>query len=121
MELSVHFDDLSALPDDELYALEGRRSLEPADWRRVDDELRRRRHLRVNGPGLADVVEGSTMPPTPTLSDLERVASSLAVKLASTEREVRRLRWWVLLTPVLWVLLAAGSIVAAQTFGGLRP
>ena len=116
----MHFDDLSALPDDELYALEGRRSLEPADWRRVDDELRRRRHLRVNG--LADVAEGSSMPPTPTLSDLERVASSLAVKLASTEREVRRLRWWVVLTPVLWVLLAAGSIVAAQTFGGgLRP
>ena len=120
MELAVHLDDLSALPDDELYVLEGRRSLDPADWRRVDDELRRRRHLRVHA--LADVADTSSAQPTPTLSDLERVASSLAVKLASTEREVRRLRWWVVLTPVLWVLLAAGSIVAAQTFGaGPKP
>ena len=126
MEPPVHLDDLSALPDDDLYALEGRRSLDPAEWRRVDDELRRRRQLRVMG-GYADLVPetrgyadmaGEPRPvPTPTLGDLERVAASLATRLESTERSVRRLRWWVLLTPVLWALVAAGSVIAAQTLG----
>lgn len=112
----MHLDDLSALPDDDLYALEGRRTLEPAEWRRVDDELRRRRHLRVTG-GFADMPGQPPVQPSPTLGDLERVAASLATRLESTERAVRRLKWWVLLTPVLWALVAAGSAIAVRTVG----
>ena len=106
----MHFDDLSALPDEDLYALEGTRSLEPADWRRVDDELRRRRRSRV--PGLADLPDGPPPQTMPSLGDLERVAASLADRLEATQRDVRRLRWWMVLAPVLWGAVAAAGVYA---------
>lgn len=46
-------DDLSWMPDDELYALEQRRTLAPEDLGRIDAELRRRRQGRR--AALADV------------------------------------------------------------------
>ena len=113
----MHLDDLSALPDEDLYDLEGRRSLEPAEWRRVDDELRRRRRSRIpgytGGVGLADMPEGTSVPQL-TLGDLERVQTTLLSRLATSEQQVRRLKWWVVLTPVMWALAAAAGIYAAR-------
>ena len=105
-------DDLRALADEDLCALEGHRSLEPSDWRRIDDELRRRRRSRVSG--LADLPGGPPAETMPTLGDLERVASELAARLAATDRAVHRLRWWVLLTPVLWALVAGATLLAMR-------
>jgi hypothetical protein len=107
-------DDLRALADEDLCALEGHRSLEPSDWRRIDDELRRRRRSRVTG--LADLPGGPPAETMPTLGDLERVASELTARLAATEREVRRLRWWVLFSPVIWALVAGASLLATRSF-----
>ena len=111
----MHFDDLSTLRDEDLCELEGRRTLEPADWRRIDDELRRRRRSRV--PGLADLPGGPPPLAMPSLGDLERVTEALMFRLGATEREVRRLRWWVVLTPVVWVALAAATVLVAQALG----
>jgi hypothetical protein len=115
----VHLDDLSALPDEDLYDLEGRRSLEPAEWRRVDDELRRRRRSRIPGYGtsigLADMPETTPVPQI-TLGDLERVQSTILSRLTATEQRVRRLKWWVVLTPVMWALAAAAGVYAARVF-----
>lgn len=111
----MQMDDLSTLPDDELCALEGSRFLEPADWRRIDDELRRRRRSRV--PGLADLPEGPPHGTMATLGDLERVTDALAAQLVETQRTVRRLRWWVVLAPVLWGAAAAVATLAARAAG----
>ena len=114
----MQFDDLSTLPDEELCALEGRRSLEPADWRRIDEELRRRRQSRV--PGLADLPGGPPPATTLTLGDLERVADALTARLARTERQVRHLRWWLVFAPLLWAAIGIAGVLALSSAGLTR-
>jgi hypothetical protein len=108
----MQLDDLSALPDDDLCALEGHRSLEPSDWRRIDDELRRRRRSRV--PGLADLPDGPPAGTMPTLGDLERVTAALALQLAETQHTVRRLRWWIVIAPLIWSALVAAAVLVTR-------
>src|SRR5437867_13214876 len=103
-------DDLRALADEDLCALEGHRSLEPSDWPRIDDELRRRRRSRVSGP--ADLPGGPPAETMPTPGDLQRVASELAAPLGATDRAVHRLRWRVLPTPAARALAAGATLPA---------
>lgn len=112
----MQLDDLSTLPDEALCVLEGDRTLDPAEWRRIDDELRRRRRARM--PGLAHLPGGAPPDAMPSLGDLERVTAALSEQLLNTQRQVRRLRWWVLLSPLLWVLLAAGMVAAGAIHSG---
>lgn len=108
-------DDLSRLPDEDLYALEGERTLDHASLARIDAELRRRRESRR--ASLADMVTpipAAVAPPT--LGDLERVAaglgSTLDSRIAYLDQRVSRLRRWIVLSPLLWMLVGAGVLVA---------
>jgi hypothetical protein len=107
-------DDLSWASDEELYALEQQRSIEPARLAEIDDELRRRRRSRREA--LADVTRPA--PAMPTLGDIERIAGSLeatmAARVARLERRVQRLRWWVLAAPLLWGAAGVAAWMALQ-------
>lgn len=107
-------DDLSWVSDDELYRLEQQRGLDPRSWAEIDAELRRRRASRGALP--ADMARAATDPPT--MRDLERVASSLEAtiegRLDTVERRIRRLRWWTIAAPLIWIGLAVGTWVGLQ-------
>ncbi|HEU4566139.1 MAG TPA: hypothetical protein VFS05_15870 [Gemmatimonadaceae bacterium] len=101
-------EDLSWMPDEDLYALEQRRTLAPDDWGRIDAELRRRRTGRR--AALADVTTPAAEPPT--LGDLERVAAALERRLADVDAGMRRLRWWVALAPLGWAVAGVAAWLA---------
>lgn len=114
-------DDLTALPDDKLYALADDRRLDPSEWGRIEDELgRRRRSRRLT---LADAPPLDEDPPVvataggseyaPTLGDFERVVAVLEERLTTRldviERRARSARRWAIAAPLLWGLVALGA------------
>jgi hypothetical protein len=107
-------DDLSWVSDDELYRLEQQRGLDPRSWAEIDAELRRRRASRGAGP--ADLARSATEPST--VRDLERVADSLEAtlegRLDTMEKRIRRLRWWTVAAPLIWIGMATATWVALQ-------
>ena len=102
---------LGELEDHELYALEADRCLEPAEWQRVEAELRRRRQSRR--VTAADVSLGVPVPPSVTLNDLERVSLALeerlAERVAALDRRARALRWWTMAAPLAWGLVGLAA------------
>lgn len=107
-------EELSRASDDELYALEQERTLEPGSWAQIASELQRRKQSRR--AALADVPRPTAE--APTLGDLERIANTLEVmldaRLVRLDARMRRLRWWVLAGPVIWVLVGAGTWLALR-------
>lgn len=104
-------DDLTWLPDDELYNLERQRTIDASELDRIDAELRRRRNSRTR-PQLADVAPSEH--DNPTLGDLERVGASLEDRMGDLDRRVRGLRWWIAMAPLVWGLVAIGGWVALR-------
>ena len=102
-------EDLSRASDDELYALEQQRTLEPRSWAQIAEELQRRRRSRR--AALADVAAPGA--DAPTLGDLERIAGSLEATLearfAAVDTRLRRLRWWVFAVPLVWALVGTAT------------
>lgn len=106
-------DDLSWLPDDELYKLEHQRTIESSELDRIDAEWKRRRKSRMRTQ-LADVAPSEH--DAPTLGDIERVAASMEDRFADLDRRVRGLRWWIFLVPLLWGAVAAAGFIAVRLF-----
>jgi hypothetical protein len=104
-------DDLTWLPDDELYNLERQRTIEGNELDRIDAELKRRRKSRTRAQ-LADVapIEHDN----PTLGDLERVAASLEERVGYLDRQVRGLRWWIAMVPLVWGVVVIGGWIALR-------
>lgn len=109
-------DDLSWMQDEELAALEQQRSLAPADWSRIDAEWRRRRQGRR--VALADVTDRAMAGAADSVSlgDLERVAMQLEARLDGVERRLRGVRRWVVLAPLGWAIVAAGTWLALRAW-----
>lgn len=120
-------DDLTALPDESLYALADDRRLDPSEWGRIEDELGRRRRsrrltladappLEQDAPVVATVGRSDF---TPTLGDFERVVAvleeRLTTRLDAIERRARSAKRWAIAAPLLWGLVALGAWAA----GGL--
>jgi hypothetical protein len=106
-------DDLTWLPDDELYNLERQRTIDGSELDRIDAELKRRRRSRTRSP-LADIAPSEH--DTPTLGDLERIAASLEDRIGDLDRRVRGLRWWIAVVPLLWGAVAIGGWIALRLF-----
>lgn len=104
-------DDLTWLPDDELYNLERQRTIDGSELDRIDAELKRRRRSRTRSQ-LADVAPSEH--DAPTLGDLERVAASLEERIGYLDQRVRGLRWWVTLVPLVWGAVAVGGWIALR-------
>ena len=104
-------DDLTWLPDDELYNLERQRTIEGSELDRIDAELKRRRRSRTRAQ-LADVAPSEH--DTLTLGDLERVAASLEERVAYLDQRVRGLRWWIAVVPLLWGAVFVGGWIAIR-------
>lgn len=104
-------DDLTWLPDDELYNLERQRTIEGSELDRIDAELKRRRRSRTRAQ-LADVAPSEH--DTLTLGDLERVAASLEERVAYLDQRVRGLRWWIAVVPLLWGAVLVGGWIAIR-------
>ena len=107
--------DLSAMEDAELYALEADRCLLPTEWQRVEAELQRRRQgRRVMEADVALGAVTGPMIPAATVGDLERVAARLEARLADRmaelESRTRALRWWTLAAPLAWSLAALAGL-----------
>ena len=104
-------DDLTWLPDDELYNLERQRTIEASELDRIDAELKRRRHSRTRAP-LADIAPSEH--DAPTLGDLERVGASLEDRMVDLDRKVRGLRTWIVMVPLVWGLVAVAGWIALR-------
>jgi hypothetical protein len=111
----VNYDDLTRASDDELFELEEQNGLDPKSWSDIDAEWRRRRQTR-SGP--ADMVRSPGE--QATVRDVERVAGTLEAaldgRLDVIEARTRRLRWWVFLSPPIWIGITTGVWIAIARF-----
>lgn len=107
----MSLDNLTQATDEELAALERQRSLGLDDCRKVDAERRRRRQSRL---GMGTPPDSFAPPATATLGDVERIATVIDRHLAEVAARVGRLRFWLMLAPIVWVGVAAATWWALQ-------